>query len=139
MPAAADGQFHNLSAFGVNSKLSYLFKDELNDQLSLSFEFLSGDNPNTGTDEMFDVLWGRWPRWSEMYNIYSYVNETRVGQTANLYRVGPTWSLTPIKNMQFSASYYALFADQDGAHSSDSAYCVHGHAAPSAATICRPS
>ncbi len=111
-PAAADGQFHDLSAFGVNSKVSYLCKDELNDQFTLSFEFLSGDNPNTGTDEMFDVLWGRWPRWSEMYNIYSYVNETRVGQTANLIRFGPTWSLTPIKDMQFSASYFALFADQ---------------------------
>jgi hypothetical protein len=111
-PAAADGEFHNLSAFGVNSKVSYLFKDELNDQLSLSYEFLSGDDPNTKSDEMFDVLWGRWPSWSEMYNIYSYVNETRVGQTANLHRIGPTWSLTPFKDMQFSASYYALFADQ---------------------------
>jgi hypothetical protein len=111
-PAAADGEFHSLSALGVNSKVSYLFKDELNDQLSLSYEFLSGDNPGTKTDEMFDVLWGRWPSWSEMYNIYSYVNETRVGQTANLHRIGPTWSLTPIKDMQFSASYYALFADQ---------------------------
>jgi len=110
--APLDEDFHNLSAFGVNSKVSYLFKDELNDQLSLSYEFLSGDDPGTKTDEMFDVLWGRWPSWSEMYNIYSYVNETRVGQTANLHRIGPTWSMTPIKDMQFSASYYALFADQ---------------------------
>jgi hypothetical protein len=110
--APLDQDYHNLSAFGVNSKVSYLFKDTLNNQLSLSYEFLSGDDPGTGTDEMFDVLWGRWPRWSEMYNIYSYVNETRVGQTANLHRIGPTWSLTPIKDMQFSASYYALFADQ---------------------------
>ena len=46
---------------------------------------------------MFDVLWGRWPRWSEMYNIYSYVHETRVGQTANLIRFGPTWSVNPTK------------------------------------------
>jgi hypothetical protein len=112
VPPPLDEDFHSLSAFGVNSKVSYLFKDELNDQLSLSYEFLSGDDPGTKTDEMFDVLWGRWPSWSEMYNIYSYVNETRVGQTANLHRIGPTWSLTPIKDMQFSASYYALFADQ---------------------------
>ena len=62
---------------------------------------------------MFDVLWGRWPQWSEMYNIYSYVNETRVGQTANLIRFGPTWSVDPIKDMNFSLSYNALFADQD--------------------------
>jgi hypothetical protein len=112
-PAAADGQFHDIDAFGVNSKISYLFKDEMNDQLSMVFEFLSGDNPKTGNDEMFDVLWGRWPQWSEMYNIYSYVNETRVGQTANLIRFGPTWSVDPIKNMNFSLSYNALFADQD--------------------------
>ena len=112
-PAAADGQFHDLSAFGVKSKISYLFKDELNDQLSMVFEFLSGDNPKTGNDEMFDVLWGRYPQWSEMYNIYSYVNETRVGQTANLIRFGPTWSVDPIKDMNFSLTYNALFADQD--------------------------
>jgi hypothetical protein len=112
-PAAADGQFHDLRAFGVKSKISYLFKDELNDQLSMVFEFLSGDNPNTGNDEMFDVLWGRYPQWSEMYNIYSYVNETRVGQTANLIRFGPSWSVDPIKDMNFSLTYNALFANQD--------------------------
>jgi hypothetical protein len=61
---------------------------------------------------MFDVLWGRWPRWSEMYNIYSYVQETRVGQTANLHRVGPTWTVNPVKDLEFDASYFALFADQ---------------------------
>ena len=48
-----------------------------------------------------------------MYNIYSYVQETRVGQTANLIRLGPTWTVNPIKDLEFSASYYALFADQD--------------------------
>jgi hypothetical protein len=112
-PAAADGQFHDLRAFGVKSKISYLFKDELNDQLSMVFEFLSGDNPKTGNDEMFDVLWGRYPQWSEMYNIYSYVNETRVGQTANLIRFGPSWSVDPIKDMNFSLTYNALFANQD--------------------------
>ena len=113
LTAPLDENYHNLSAFGVNSKISYLFKDKMNDQLSLVFEFLSGDNPKTGTDEMFDVLWGRWPQWSEMYNIYSYVNETRVGQTANLIRFGPTWSVDPIKDMNFSLSYNALFANQD--------------------------
>ncbi len=112
-PAAADGQFHDLNAFGVNSKISYLFKDKMNNQFSLVFEFLSGDNPKTGNDEMFDVLWGRWPQWSEMYNIYSYVNETRVGQMANLIRFGPSWSVEPIKDMNFSLSYNALFANQD--------------------------
>ena len=105
--------FRNISAFGVNSKLSYLLKDDLNTRVDLSYEFLSGDDPKTGTDEMFDVLWGRWPRWSEVYNIYSYVQETRIGQTANLHRIGPTFSLSPTKKMDLSASYYVLLADQE--------------------------
>jgi hypothetical protein len=107
-----DENYHNLSAFGLNSRFGYSFKDTLNNQLTLSYEFLSGTRPGSGTDGNFDVLWGRWPRWSEMYNIYGYVNETRVGQMDNLHRIGPTWSFTPIKDMQFSLSYYALFADQ---------------------------
>jgi hypothetical protein len=114
LPASAQSTgFRGLNALGLNSKLTYMFKDKLNDQLSLSYEFLSGDDPNTGGDEMFDVLWGRWPRWSEMYNIYSYVPETRVGQTANLHRIGPTWTLTPLPAMDLSASYFILLADQD--------------------------
>ena len=112
-PSAETTGFRDVRAFGVNSKLSYLFKDQWNNQLSFSYEFLSGDDPKTGNDEMFDVLWGRWPRWSEMYNIYSYVPETRVGQTANLHRFGPTWSLNPMKDMDFSLTYFALLADQD--------------------------
>jgi hypothetical protein len=110
--AAAALLYHDLNAFGINSRLSYLFKDKLNNQAYLSFEYLSGDDPGTGSDEMFDVLWGRWPRWSELYNVYSYIPETRVGQTANLYRFGPGWSISPTKRMDFSVNYNALFSDQ---------------------------
>jgi hypothetical protein len=112
-PSAQTTGFRALDAYGLQGKLTYQFKDPWNNQLSLSGEFLSGDNPKTGSDEMFDVLWGRWPSWSEMYNIYSYVSETRVGQTANLIRFGPTWTVDPMPKMEFSASYYMLLADQD--------------------------
>jgi hypothetical protein len=105
-------EFRGLSAYGFNSKLSYLVKDNLNNKLDCSFELLSGDDPNTGSDDMFDVLWGRWPRWSEI-GLYSYAAETRIGQQANLMRFGPTWTINPIKNMEFSASYYALLALED--------------------------
>jgi hypothetical protein len=104
--------FRDIEAFGVNSKLTYMVKDAMNTQVGLNYEFLSGDDPNTKNDEMFDILWGRWPRWSEIYNIYSYVQETRVGQTANIHRIGPSLTLTPVKNLDLSASYYVLLADQ---------------------------
>ncbi len=104
--------WREIAAYGANGKLTYLFKDKLNNQLSLVGEFLSGDDPNTkGKDEMFDILWGRYPRWSELY-VYSYVNETskRCGQMNNIIRFGPNWTVTPIKNTTFSATYNALFA-----------------------------
>ena len=103
--------YRTLDAYGFNSKLTWLAKDKWNNQLNLSFEFLSGDNPGSKNDEMFDVLWGRWPRWSEI-GLYSYAAETRIGQEANLIRFGPSWNLTPMKNMDFNAAYYALFSPE---------------------------
>ncbi|MEI8044144.1 MAG: alginate export family protein [Verrucomicrobiota bacterium] len=113
-PSAQAVGFRDLNAFAANSKLTYQFNDPLNNQLSLSYEFISGDNSGTRNDEMFDVLWGRWPRWSEI-GLYIYAPEARVGQEGNLNRVGPTWSLNPMKNMLFTTSYYALFSSQDAA------------------------
>jgi len=107
--------WRDISAYGANAKLTYLFKDKLNNQASLIFEYLSGDDPNTkGTDEMFDILWGRWPRSSELY-IYSYIYETsgKIAQLNNTMRIGGSWSFSPIKNMTFSATYNALFAPEE--------------------------
>ena len=112
-PSARTTGFRDIRAFGVNSQLGYLFKDKLNNQVFFCYEFLSGDNPGTGNDEMFDVLWGRWPRWSQLYNAYSYIPETRKSQIANLHRFGPGWSISPAKKMDFSLNYNALFSDQD--------------------------
>jgi Alginate export len=107
--------WRDISAYGGNAKLTYLFKDKLDNQIGFVCEYLSGDDPNTkGTDEMFDILWGRWPRWSELY-IYSYINETsrKIAQLNNIARFGPTWTCTPVKNTTFSAAYNAMFAPVD--------------------------
>jgi hypothetical protein len=104
--------WRTIDAYGANGKLTYLFKDKYDNQISLVGEFLSGDDPNTkGTDEMFDILWGRYPRWSEMY-IFSYGAETgrKVGQMNNIIRFGPNWTCTPAKNTTFSATYNAMFS-----------------------------
>jgi len=104
----------DISAYGGKAKLTYLCKDERKNQLSLIGEFMSGDDPKTANkDEMFDVLWGRWPRWSELY-IYSYIYETsgKIAQMNNLLRVGPAWSVVPVKNLSFSAMYNAMFAPE---------------------------
>jgi hypothetical protein len=107
-------QWRDIRAYGANAKLTYLFKDKLDNQISLVGEYLSGDDPKTkGTDEMFDILWGRYPRWSELY-VYSYINETskKISQMNNIVRFGPNWTFTPMKNTTFSATYNALFAPE---------------------------
>jgi len=113
-PVNLSTETRDISAYGGNGRLTYLFKDRFNNQASLIFEYLSGDDPKSkGTDEMFDILWGRWPRWSELY-IYSYINETgkKIAQLNNLGRIGPSWSITPVKNLTFTATYNALFAPE---------------------------
>ncbi|HUI08280.1 MAG TPA: alginate export family protein [Verrucomicrobiae bacterium] len=105
----------DIDAYGGKAKLTYLFNDKYNCQLSLNGEFLSGDNPKTtGKDEMFDLLWGRWPRWSELY-IYSYATETsgKFAQMNNLIRFGPSWTCNPTKGLTASVTYNALFAPED--------------------------
>ena len=101
----------DLSAFGITSRLSYLFNDQSQNKLHMNFEFLSGDDPSTSKNEMFDPLWGRWPQFSELY-VYTMASETRIAQVTNLYRIGPSWEATPTKKLSLSASYYALFADE---------------------------
>ncbi len=104
----------DISAYGGKAKLAYALSDRFKNQFSLAGEYLSGDDPDTQQDEMFDLLWGRWPRWSELY-IYSYANETmgRIGQINNIWRVGPSWSMSPMKGMTAGLTYNALFAPQD--------------------------
>ena len=113
-PSAQTTDYRDLNAYAGNAKIGYLFNDKYNNTLSLSYEFISGDNPNSKNDEMFDVLWGRWPRWSEI-GLYIYAPESRIGQEGNLQRIGPTWTISPTPKATFSTSYYALFSQEEAA------------------------
>ncbi len=102
----------DIRAYGGRGRLTHAFKDPLSSQLTFTGELLSGDDPSTkGTDEMFDVLWGRWPGWSELY-IYSYINETngRIAQLNNLGRLSAKWAFVPVKGTNCSLTYQALYA-----------------------------
>lgn len=104
----------DVDAFGAKAKLTYAFKDARANTLSLLAEHLSGDKPGTTKrDEMFDVLWGRWPRWSDL-NLYSASAEAggRVGQNTNTTRTALNWAFNPSKSVTFSTTYAALFAPE---------------------------
>ncbi len=104
----------SVEAYGLNAKLTYLFKDPLNNQVALIGEYLSGDRASsTDKDEMFDALWGRYPRIGETWAAaYSVEAGGRVSQYNNLGRLGVTWTITPEKNTTITSMYCALFAPE---------------------------
>ena len=127
----AAGQFGekngtSLGAFGLNSRLTYLFNDPLKNELRLNFEYLSGDSRRgvNNEDRAFDPLWGRWPQFSELY-VYSYASETRIANTTNLMRIGPAYSVHPTSNTEIELDYNALFANQNTLAGQAAAY-PHG-------------
>ena len=101
----------NLRAFGFTGNLSYLLKDALANEVRMGYEFLSGDDPKTRTNEAFDLLWGRYTQWSELMG-EAWKLETRVRDITNVHRFGPGWSCKPSEKLRLSADYYLLFADE---------------------------
>jgi Alginate export len=104
----------DVAAFGFISKLNYVFKDKLNNQISLQAEYLSGDKTGTGDkDEMFDVLWCRVPRLGETWAGAAPIETGgRAAQCNNFERLGLTWSISPTKTTSVATSYYAAFAPE---------------------------
>ena len=108
------GKERDIRAWGTNARLTYLLKDTWSNKFNLNFEYLSGDDPKTqDKDEMFDILWGRYPRWSDAY-AFAYAPETggKIAQLNNLIRLGPSWSMSPSKTLNISAAYSILLAPE---------------------------
>jgi hypothetical protein len=114
-PVVANATSRDIAAYGANAKLTYLFKDKRCNQVCLITEYLSGDKPGTtGKDEMFDILWGRYPRFSEVgANTFSIETCGRNAQYNNLLRLGTNWMVVPMKDLTVSTTYTALFAPQE--------------------------
>ena len=101
----------DISALGFNGRLTYAFNDKLANRLHADLEYLSGDNPNTKTNEAFDSLWGRWPQWSELM-IYQWPLDSRVGQATNLIRANLGWIIKVHPTTEILLDYHAMWADQ---------------------------
>ncbi len=101
-----------LRAFGSTSSATWMLKDPLNNSFRVGYEYLSGDDPGSSTNEAFDPLWGRWPLWSDLLST-AYTKETRFQEITNLHRPSVGWSITPWKPVNFSVNYALLFADEN--------------------------
>jgi hypothetical protein len=125
----------DVSAFGANTALQYFMNDEMKNNFRMQYEFLSGNRPSTGDYEGFDVLWGRWARFSNIYADAVRV-DSRAGDYTNLHRVGPGWSVSPTDKATIATDYFLLFADQaqDGASGSSDSGLFRGQLVSSALT-----
>jgi hypothetical protein len=106
--------WRRIDAFAAKGKLTYLFRDKMQNQVSLVGEFLSGDDPSSkNKDEMFDILWGRWPRWTELGTwFYAVETSKKYLQMNNLGRLGLSWNITPKKGLNFNLMYNALLSPE---------------------------
>ena len=101
----------SIDAFGARAHLGYHFNDTYENKFGLTYEFLSGDDPSTSDDEAFDILWGRYPQFSEIY-AYSCIPESGYAQATNLHRVTADWSCKPTEALQLVLAYSLLWAQE---------------------------
>jgi len=107
------GEMRDLEAYGALATLEYLFKDSHDHATHVTYEYASGDDPDSNDNEQFDLLWGEWPRWSELL-IYTAAFETTVAELSNLHRVNLGHRFNLNKQWQILTDYHALWADEAG-------------------------
>jgi hypothetical protein len=105
------GDMQDLEAYGALATLEYLFKDSHDHATHVTYEYASGNDPDSDDNEQFDLLWGEWPRWSELL-IYTASQETTVAELSNLHRLNIGHRFNLNKQWQLTGDYHALWADE---------------------------
>lgn len=113
-PELGEKNGQDFRAFGANSLISYFVKDRLNNNFRLGYEYLSGDDPDTDTQEGFDPLWSRRAQFSELL-VFTFPLEAggRLSEWTNFQRLGMGWSFNPLPKLEFSADYHFLLANEN--------------------------
>lgn len=73
--------------------------------------YLSGDNPTTDKYEGWEPMFGRWPKWSDLY-IYTLVRETGAAYWTNLASIFAKTSIVVVPDLTLSFDLYHLLAPQ---------------------------
>ncbi|NCA71301.1 MAG: hypothetical protein EOM91_14610 [Sphingobacteriia bacterium] len=115
----------DLDAFAFTGRATYQFTDPLANRLHAGYEYLSGDDPGSASDQAFDPLWGRWPQWSELM-IYQWTIDSRVGEATNLHRLNAGWGIQAHPSTQITLDYHALWADQNSTRYANQAANISG-------------
>jgi hypothetical protein len=106
----------SLQALGSNNKLMYAFNDDHKNEVHVGYEYMSGDDPDSSADEMFDSLWGDWPQYQRGGDLQSYIwafEGDGLGNVVNLHRFGIGHSFKPSPVWTIATDYNLLWADQN--------------------------
>lgn len=98
-------------AFGSNSYINY--KITTKDSIKTGFIYLSGDKNNTtSTNEGWDPVFSRWPKWSEFY-IYTLIKENngKVAYWTN-YKSYFISYLKNISKLKFELAYFKMYSNE---------------------------
>lgn len=99
-------QDSSLSAFGINSRVTYSFRDQLKNQVWIGYAVLSGNDAHDPHIHQFDPLWGRWAQYSELFP-----NELdRSCERSNLHRINLGFQFEPTNGMSVQANYNVIVA-----------------------------
>jgi hypothetical protein len=108
---SANTETEQLWAFGEKSTLEYSFKDDIDNKLHITYEYLSGDDPATKRVESFNPLWGQWPQWSELYQ--PYITQLEDNLVSNMHRLDFGHKFKPNSQWEFLTDWNLLWADKN--------------------------
>ena len=109
-PQFGEKERENLNSLGVNSRLMHKLQDAIQSTVFFDYEYRSGDDDPNGH---FDILWGRYPQWSEIFNGYADAVEGPPAMSTNLHRFGPGLVCSPMDEMTLTALYQILMGDRN--------------------------
>jgi hypothetical protein len=99
----------DIRAWGAQTSVKKSFAHASKPSILLGWTGLSGDDPTTATNEGWDPLFSRYPKWSELY-IYTQVSERGVAYWTNLSMWQAEVRLTPVKPLDLRATCYRMAA-----------------------------
>ena len=88
------------TSFGGYAHGSYLVQEENKGTVKAGAYYLSGDDPGTSKMEGWNPVFGRWPKWSELY-IYSHITEFPAANKAPMVAY---WTNTFSPFLQYSTN-----------------------------------
>lgn len=100
----------NIRAWGGFAYVKKAFATKYKPYAQVGYYALSGDDPKTtGTNEAFDPLFSRWPKWSGGY-VWSFEKEKGDGYWSNLKMPQIDVGFTPVKPLTLKSVTYFMSA-----------------------------